>query len=146
VTAAQLNFQKGQLYQQDGARAEHNELPFDNYLTLFNNSVATFTVKLEPALYQVEVYGQNDEPGPVDLLLFANQFPLGKLSFALNDNSWENRCVWLHPIYWSTNTAASSTLSLAIHFINDGGPGGNRDASIALLTFVPLQAASTSKN
>lgn len=138
VTAEQLHYKKGQLYSHSLSQTMSTVPVFDSYLTLFNNDAATVTIELPVSTYLVELHGKHDDPGPVQLFLQANNLPLGTLHFGRSDNTWGSQCLWLHPIYWSVNSIHDSTLTINAHFINDGGLNGNRDASIAYVSFRPV--------
>jgi hypothetical protein len=110
--------------------------PVDLVVKLFENSIISTAVSLPPGFYQLQFYGENDQPGPVLLQTSVNQKPLGVISFNLDDESWGTRCLWLHPVYWAD--AVNHEMVIGIRFINDGGEGGSRDAAVAQMRIVPV--------
>jgi hypothetical protein len=140
VRAPQLSFdpQRGQLFRVDAAQAGESLL-FDTYVTLWFNAQVSAQVNLPAGLYELQVHAKHDRPGPVMLHLFADGKPVGRLSFARDDDSWETQCLVLHPAFWPRSGPESGSLTLVVRFVNDGPPPrGERDASIAWLRLVPL--------
>jgi len=107
-------------------------------VVLWWNSVIAVPLDLPVGLYRLQLHGVNDRPGPVLLHLSASGEPLGILRFDRDDDSWETKCVLLHPMHWPQGGDREAPLTLSIAFINDGGPKGSRDAYIDWVRLIPL--------
>lgn len=108
-------------------------VPMMSIARIWWEDTVTVTAVLPPNIYRLEVYGNNDVPGPVILQVAANSHPLGRIDFDQNDDHWDSRCLWLLPTFWGND---SSNLVLDFRYANDGGEHGNRDASIGWVRLV----------
>lgn len=98
-----------------------------SYVKLYGDQTITTTQTVEAGSYYLQIYSKHAIPGPVILQVRTNQQPLGSLTYARDDDSWEGKCLLITEAHWQE----MSNLSLSIRFANDGGENGSRDASIA---------------
>jgi hypothetical protein len=105
-------------------------------IRMWSNSEISTTLNIPPGFYQMKVYGEHDRPGPGLLHVSLKQEPVGTLEFSHDDDTWDSKCLWLHPIHWSSSKVKKD-LSLNIRFLNDGGEQGSQDAGIAWVKIVP---------
>ncbi len=112
-----------------------NPLPSFAQLLTDQSMIATL-VDLPVGSYQLQLYGNNDTPGPVRLLIHLNDTLLGTMTFDRDDESWEIKCLITHPLYWSESDKNRTQISVT--FLDDGGPGGSRDGYVAWIRLIPL--------
>ena len=110
-----------------------------SYVKLYSDQTITTTQTVTPGSYYLQIYSKHARPGPVILQVRANQQPLGSLTYARDDDSWEGQCLLITEAHWQ----GTPTLTLSIRFANDGGENGARDASIA---WIKLLAAHPNLN
>jgi len=108
----------------------------NSFVVLYTDASAIeTTVDLPAGSYQVQIYGRNAKPGPAMLLIDINDIPLGILTFDRDDESWEIKCLTTNPLYWSDSNR--DVAKITVTFLNDSGPGGGLDGSVAWLMLVP---------
>jgi hypothetical protein len=128
---------KTELRKLDSGRSQDG-VYFHSHITFWTVSEISTTLDIPVAVYQLQVHGLNDQPGPVILQVLVEHRLLGWLRFDKDDGSWETKCLLLHPMYWPKSEKAEPKLTIGIRFTNDGGEGGNRDAAVAWLRLVPV--------
>lgn len=129
-------FDNGKYVTLDQPIAVGNDLFLQDYIVLYGASSTSVLVDYPKGLYELQLLAKHDMPAPVVLQIFANDIPVGLLTYQKGDDSWEVKCLGIRPSYW--DNAKSRGLKISIRYTNDGGQNGNRDAMISWLSLVPI--------
>lgn len=113
-------------------------IPNSFIMLYWDKATVATTVDLAAGSYQLQLYGKNGTPGPVTLLVYINDTLLGSLIFDRDDESWEIKCLTLHPNYWPDSN--KDRAKITVSFTGDGGPGGSRNGSFAWIRLVPISS------
>jgi len=138
LNADELQYREGKLRELTPEQIASGDYSFEKYIVLTSNYGTSIALDIPVGVYQLELHGKHDRPGPVYLNVYAGRKPIGTLEFARDDDSWESKCLFLLPMHWPEDDEEKPQLEIRMRFVNDGGEQGSRDAYVAWLRFTPL--------
>ena len=144
VTAEQLYQGRGRLGKLSPEAIAAGNYSFDSFVKLsmsHHDHQAFVTLDIPAGVYQLQIHGKHDRPGPVILNVYAAHKHLGSLEFGQDDDSWETKSLLLLPIHWPEPGESEDELTIRIRFANAGVP--QRVAYIAWLRIAPLPMAES---
>ena len=138
INAEQLYHGKGKLINLSPDVISNKDLSFDTFFRIPNKISyhETFVdLGIQAGIYQLQIHGKNDRPGPVKMELFGESTYIGSVEFQKNDNSWETKTIILHPLHWPNLGEIEDNLTVVLRFTNQEP---HRTADIAWLKIIPL--------